>query len=539
MGVSYKFSMRLIALSLCLFMVLLAIRGEAQFIPYHELKAFGNNTQGGLGGKVIKVTNLNNTGPGSFREAVTASGTRLVVFEVGGVIDMGLKSITISNPNLTIAGQTAPSPGITLIKGGIYVSTHDVVIQHIAIRPGDGAQAAGSWEPDGISTSGTNTYNVVFDHCSATWAIDENLSVSGPGDSKPFTSSRNVTLYRCLIAEGLAYSTHSKGLHSMGSLIHDGVSNVAIIECLYAHNNQRNPLLKGNSSAFIANCVIYNSGSQCIGMTDYGTSSSVINGKSVATVAGNAWLKGTNSNSSTLISGSTSRIVGEVYAENNILKSRSGSNEKTVNNNGMIILSPKIWPEGFVVKSPWQSVYEVLKTAGSRPARRDSIDIRIVQSVVEGTGQLINSQNEVGGYPAYPLTRRLITVPNGESLRKEWLDSLNASLDQISYLIDTDRLKKLIGTDNRITGCLMPPPNILLFPNPCDNHVTLSLSDFIPGAYHVILLNQTGQTIHKQLFANNSTNHQIHLDLSPESSGIYFIKVETDHYVQFKKLIRK
>jgi hypothetical protein len=139
------------------------------------------NTKGGEGGKIIRVTNLQSSGEGSFREAVSMAGPRIIVFEVGGVINLDKEHITIDEPHITIAGQTAPSPGITFIRGSIIIYSHDVIIRHIMIRPGDAGQPKKSgWEPDGMTTVGGNAYNVLIDHCSATWSVDENISVSGP-----------------------------------------------------------------------------------------------------------------------------------------------------------------------------------------------------------------------------------------------------------------------------------------------------------------------------------------------------------------------
>src|SRR3569623_759546 len=105
--------------------------GSAQAFP--GAAGWGAQTPGGRGGRIIRVTNLNPSGPGSFRAAVEAHGPRIVVFEVGGVIDLGLTTLSVTEPFLTIAGQTAPSPGITLIRGGIDVHGHDVIMRHIRI----------------------------------------------------------------------------------------------------------------------------------------------------------------------------------------------------------------------------------------------------------------------------------------------------------------------------------------------------------------------------------------------------------------------
>ena len=214
------------------------------------------HTPGGRGGRIIRVTTLASEGPGSFLEAVNAKGPRIVVFEVGGVIDLDLKTVKIREPFLTIAGQTAPQPGITLIRGGIDIATHDVVVRHLRVRPGEAGQPKRSGvDFDAISTVGA--HDVIVDHCSLTWATDENLSASGPrfgGDDvaqwREKTSHR-ITFSHNLIAEGLAHATHGKGEHSKGSLIHDNARDILIVGNLYAHNRERNPMFKGGSKGLV------------------------------------------------------------------------------------------------------------------------------------------------------------------------------------------------------------------------------------------------------------------------------------------------
>src|SRR3546814_5161027 len=98
-------------------------------------------TPGGRGGKILRVTTLAPDGPGSLKAAIETPGARIIVFEVGGVIDMGRKTIEITHPYLTIAGQTAPGPGITLIRTGIDVKTHDVVMRHLRVYTGVDGQS--------------------------------------------------------------------------------------------------------------------------------------------------------------------------------------------------------------------------------------------------------------------------------------------------------------------------------------------------------------------------------------------------------------
>ena len=172
---------------------LLLIPGLALAVPaFPGAEGFGAKSVGGRGGKVIEVTNLNDSGSGSLRAAIAASGPRTVVFRVGGTIELKSR-IQVENPYLTIAGQTAPGGGITLKNGSnekdtLYILTHDVVVRYLRVRPGPGGDA------DGVGV-GTNASNVVLDHCSVSWAVDENLGVS--------STAKNVSIQWSIIAEGL------------------------------------------------------------------------------------------------------------------------------------------------------------------------------------------------------------------------------------------------------------------------------------------------------------------------------------------------
>ena len=182
------------------------------------------DTRSGRGGRIIRVTTLASDGPGSLREAVEAKGPRIVVFEVGGVIDLGRSVLDIREPYLTIAGQTAPSPGITLIRGGIDLRGHDVVIRHIRVRTGvDGQPKLSGWEADSHFPT-VGAWNVIVDHCTFSWALDENMSASGPRFTGNTVAewrkgtSHDITFSYNLAAEGIADGSHPKGEHSKGSV---------------------------------------------------------------------------------------------------------------------------------------------------------------------------------------------------------------------------------------------------------------------------------------------------------------------------------
>src|SRR5690554_961641 len=168
----------------------------AQAVPVIPGAAgFGMSTPAGRGGEIYKVTNLNDSGSGSLRACVEASGPRVCVFEVSGAIQLQ-KDLRIQNPYITIAGQTAPSPGISLYGGTVRIyDTHDVLIQHIRIRVGDANGGSDPINRDALDLAGgSGVNNVVLDHVSASWALDEMVSV---------WKGRNVTIRNSIISEAL------------------------------------------------------------------------------------------------------------------------------------------------------------------------------------------------------------------------------------------------------------------------------------------------------------------------------------------------
>lgn len=375
--------------------------------------------------KVFRVTNLNSTGEGSFTWAVSQKGPRIVVFEVGGVIDLKGESIKILEPYLFVAGQTAPNPGITVIKGGMTIAADHVIMQHITIRTGDGLQntEGKKWEKDAVTTSAA--HNVVVDHCSLTWATDENLSASGPRH-RPNGTSRSITFSNNIISEGLCRSTHSKGKHSMGTLIHDYVADIAIVKNLYASNNERNPFVKTNAHAYIANNLVYNPAHRAIHSSwpveEYTDCPETMRMGEIA-VVGNVMIPGPDTPDTLHF------VLGplRVYSKDNMYIKTYG-NKRNVKNR---VLSPALFR---LSTSPVpEPVYEVMKAkdvpthvldnVGSRPAHRTEIDKRIISDVINNTGKIIDSQTEREGYPNYVLTRHELQIP--ERNVEQWLAELS------------------------------------------------------------------------------------------------------------------
>lgn len=207
-------------------------------------EGFGADTPGGRGGRVIKVTNLDGEGPGSLQAACEAKGPRIVVFEVSGVIR---GDITITEPYITIAGQTAPGAGIT-IEGRLMTAydrespVHDVVVRHLRIRavPGLGNQG------DCVQFSTVN--NAVLDHLSCAWAEDETIDL--------FSRATNVTVQWCTVEES-SMTEERGGGHNYGLITGRDSHNISIHHNLFVHQRRRNPAI-GSGPADFRNNVVYN-----------------------------------------------------------------------------------------------------------------------------------------------------------------------------------------------------------------------------------------------------------------------------------------
>jgi hypothetical protein len=393
--------------------------GGASLPAFPGALGWAAQTPGGRGGEIVRVTTLAGEGPGSLREAVERKGARIVVFEVGGVIDLGRRTLAIREPKLTIAGQTAPSPGITLIRGGLAVATHDVVIQHLRVRPGEaGAAKMSDWEVDGLSTGG-GAHDVIVDHCSFTWATDENLSASGPrfAGNTPEQwrngASHRITFSHNIIAEGLANATHPKGEHSKGSLIHDNVTDVFIVANLYAHNMERSPLFKGGARGIVANNLIYNPGPRAVHYNlireEWGDRPAVTG--SVALI-GNVLRAGPSTPSDIALFQLGGSGDVELFLSDNISVDRLGrplpelGRYTTAAARTIPLRKAPEMPAGFKPLSAAEVQDAVIRNAGARPWDRDATDLRIVADTIEGRGSIIDSERDVGGYPKPAETRQ-------------------------------------------------------------------------------------------------------------------------------------
>lgn len=394
------------AVALCAFSMPLFAAEKA----FPDAVGWAASTPGGRGGKIIQVTNLDASGPGSLRDALAAKGPRIVEFTVGGLIDLNRESLRITEPFVTIAGQTAPAPGITIVNGGLSINTHDVVLRHLRIRPGLGdARKDSRWAPDAVSVSRAS--NVIVDHCSLSWAIDENLSASGPrhdGDTLEEwqqSTSHNITFSHNIIAEGLANATHPKGEHSKGILVHDNVTNILMYGNLFAHNYERSPLLKGGSNSVLVNNFIYDPGQRAVHYNlmalEWGDVP-FVTGK--LTAIGNVMRAGPSTELpiAFLMLGGHGDL--EYFGRDNVAVDRIGQplpllGRYSTDAARLIEVDemPIWWPTLKTIDSDDVERW-VLENAGARPWDRDSHDKRVLTNAAEGRGEIIDSEADVTGF---------------------------------------------------------------------------------------------------------------------------------------------
>jgi len=316
----------------------------------------------------------------------------MVIFRVSGIIDLD-HPIVLREPHITIAGQTARGDGICLRRHGLDIRTHDVIARFLRSRPGD---LSGD-EVDSISISG-DSRNVILDHCSAGWSVDESLSPSG--------AIADITVQWCIIAEGLNHSVHGKGAHGYGSLVR-AIGGVSLHHNLWAHNIARNPRLGDNYNKppyptfDVRNNVMYNYGGTCSGLTgdilsvnyvaNYirpGPSSNRRRGPIVFTPQADARY---------YLTGNVVEGRPELTADNTRMFDRTEANGRK-----LVTVVPDPFGVPKVTTSTAQAAYEaVLAGAGAILPLRDAVDQRIVSEVRNRAGSIIDSQWEVGGWPLY------------------------------------------------------------------------------------------------------------------------------------------
>jgi pectate lyase len=394
---------------------------EKSFLPaFPGAEGYGAITRGGRGGRVIAVTNLNDSGPGSLRAAIEAEGPRTIVFRVSGTIDLQ-STLRIRQPFVTIAGQTAPGDGITLKRYPLVISADEVIIRYLRVRLGDESGETA----DAISARYVK--KLILDHVSASWSIDETVSIYHCED---------VTVQWCIVSESLYLSHHTKGgAHGFGGIW--GSNRGSYHHNLIAHHSNRTPrFASGSGFTDFRHNVIYNWGYESV----YGGEMQQVGNPrfafSTINVVGNYFKPGP----STVPGPVSHRIAapwsrrqaedyGKWYVADNVVE---GNPAVTANNweGGVqpqggseflpLVKLDRPWPAMPLAPQSAAGAYAaVLNHAGASLPRRDPVDLRVVEDVRRGeatfegpsyrenhrlvdasrkTG-IIDSQTQVGAWP--------------------------------------------------------------------------------------------------------------------------------------------
>lgn len=362
--------------------------GEAAFAGAEGYGAF---TAGGRGGRTIEVVNLDDSGPGSLREAIEAPGPRTVVFRVGGVIALRTP-LTIAEPLLTLDGQSAPGAGIMLRNHGLDVQTHDVILRYLRVRVGDDDVRTGA-KPLSYYTGGEGDYalyftgasNCIADHLSLGWSTSKMLSVTKMSD--------RITIQWCILAESLNFADH--GYASIA-----GGNRVTWHHNLFAHHLSRTVRFQGMVDADFRNNVIYDWGHTA----GYGEFDFV-------NYVGNYLKPGPSTTARPRLFHTGAEVVqdGSLFVAGNVLAGEPKVEQNNWRGMGYYFFerdrigAAKPFDAPPVATEPAAAAFEhVLREAGATLPRRDVVDERVVRETREGTGHLVNSVAEAGGWPDFP-----------------------------------------------------------------------------------------------------------------------------------------
>jgi pectate lyase len=512
----------------------------AQMLAFPGAEGAGAYTSGGRNGDVYHVINLNNSGAGSLRYGLDNAPPqgRTIVFDISGDIKL-TGTLNITKPNITIAGQTAPGKGICIGDYRMNIDTSNIIIRHIRFRP---SQIGGDGDAFGIKSG----HNIMIDHCSMSWSSDEVLSTS----NSPIDS---VTIQWTYIYEGLNISYHyENGIlldHSMGSLFTTTQDSAifSIHHCLYAHNRTRNPKPTVTDSGDLLffdfrNNVIYDWGTKAGYSSDDPTRMVEMN------YVGNYLIAGLSTDVGSRLKAFDAESAGiTIYQEENKIDGNvngvfDGSNTGWAMFDGPYFThaTPYNLP-AVTTESADSALVHVLQLGGAFPWQRDIADARLVNGVYTGTGSIIDSVVQVGGYETLAIITQAIsfdTDRDGMSDAWEIANGLdpNADLDRFDsdgdgylnledYLNDLAELKML--TDSKLIA-INSDFNAKIWPNPCKYTAVLEINCLNPTTLNISIYNMLGK---KVMELNNQHLleglNKLQLDVSSLQQGEYLVNFES------------
>ncbi len=396
-------------LFLILFGALGTIHALGSQLAFPGAEGYGKYALGGRGGDVYHVTNLNDSGAGSLRQGlVSAAGPRTIVFDVSGTIVLKGTLKIEGYSRITIAGQTAPGKGITIRENKLaFEDCNEMIVRYLRLRLGDENKAPGDYDVMEVNYCD----NIILDHLSLSWGIDGNSDYRG---------NKRMTLQWLLYSEALNDSIHPEGTHAMCTSIRDNQGHTTVYHNIYSTSRDRHPTLGGGTGRVgyynvildFRNCLNYNWEGE-----------SNIGGMKI-NIVGNYYKPGPTSNAtkppikikeedSTQAQG---YMAGNVFASMPSGFTSDNYTAVTYNNTGKYMSTTRAaWehPTEFsmgefkpTVTQSAQSAYDVnLQYAGCSLVR-DTVDVRVIQNIVNGAGQIINSQADVGGWDPYPGEQR-------------------------------------------------------------------------------------------------------------------------------------
>ncbi len=369
---------------------------------YPGAEGFGTDSRSAYGGstlpEIVFVENLNDSGPGSFRRAVSLAAPRIVVFNVSGTIHTTLP-LLVRHPYLFVAGQSAPGKGITFSGVPFIVETHDVLIQSVRFRLG----AAYNRQSDCVSFAGTKrpVYNVVFDRCSFAFGLDENIGILDAG--------KGITISNSIIGFALNKFGHSCGLLAMN------VEELSVIGNVFAFNRDRNPNVRGGTSKVeIINNLIYDSGAHAIYLGSRGPQDRPIK----AVIQGNLYITGADNMNEFLLSvHRQAPDTMQVYWHDNNTRHKNRIYkriEEQIFDPGQRFSAMEQPPFKSSVKRVLPAatlMSPLLDRVGPKPLFRDAVDSLIISNIKLQKGRIINSENETGLVFEEKSTRHCFDMP--------------------------------------------------------------------------------------------------------------------------------
>lgn len=376
---------------------------------------------------VVRVTNLDTDGEGSLKHAMTRDdvGPRVVVFEVGGVIDLDEGELDPETDDMFVAGQTAPEPGITITRGTLELDGSNNLVQHVRSRAGTETAPGASGEGDAADSIvvADEAENIIVDHCSASWGTDENLSAGDTASAITFSNN--------LVAHGLAApGLHPDGEeHSNGTLIGHDTEEMAILGNLYANENDRHPRLKGGTRSIVANNVVYNFDT-AVRLGDDAETNADDEYPTQASLVGNVYRPGDNTpTDSPIVDINDEDDVKpvKISLDDNVLQGPLSMLPENPDPRLTVVDEPPVWPDAFTPVDGDDVFGAATNTAGAQPAQRTSYDATVVHQTRAREGEVIDHQEEVGGYPDYGPVTRSLDVPTENF--GEWLAQYTRSVE--------------------------------------------------------------------------------------------------------------